>query len=591
MNVYLPIADLSINLLLVVGIGALVGLLCGVFGVGGGFLLTPFMMIVGIPPAVAVASDSNQIVAGATSGSFAHWRLGNVDVKLGLLILAGGATGGGVGVEAVKILRDVGSFQFAMKLLYVLVLGLLGGVMFVESFRTIMRNRKRCELPFSPQPPLNEKRQSPGLLPRLPLHMSFPKSQLEVSALLPFALGVLVGFASAMLGVGGGFILVPAMIYVLRMPTVMAVGTSLFQIVLTSGIVTFLQASTNQTVDVVLATCLLIGSTLGAQVGVRLSRRARGEQIRILLSLLVLGMMVNLLLDLTLEPPDRLGLVSSAGTKSAVAVTGSRRATTTRSGTSQRAAGSPGTVTSAATQSSALPDAVITDELTAEVDIGLSYGGERMELFGTLGYTGADAVIVRVSGPLETIKLNETGRWGPFWATTRQHVVEGVPVMHQVDASDKIDKILSPDLRRKLGIGFDSIRAGMSVRTTRGRSNPDDREDVLNGVFRIKEAQGLYQINDGNGAFDIKRGRLFKHRVNFPPTVKEGEYRAETFAFKEGQLVGTTTDIIHVRKVGLEAKIVRWACDYPKFYGACAVMLALGAGLLVGFVFRAQRPH
>jgi len=299
MNVYLPIADLSINLFVVIGIGALVGVLSGIFGVGGGFLLTPFMMMIGIPPPVAAASDSNQIVASAASGAFGHWRLGNVDFKLGIIILIGGVTGGTIGVQVVYYLRQLGNFEFAMKLLYVLVLGLVGGAMFIESLGTIWRSSKNGGSPAEMSEPKLGK-----FFARLPLQMAFPKSGIRVSAIFPFAIGGAVGFLAAMLGVGGGFIMVPAMIYIIGMPTITAIGTDLFQIVLTSANVTFMQAMTNHTVDVVLAMCLLMGSTLGAQIGVRASKLFRGEQIRILLSVIVLAMMVKLLMDLVLAPDN-----------------------------------------------------------------------------------------------------------------------------------------------------------------------------------------------------------------------------------------------------------------------------------------------
>ncbi len=310
MNVYLPIADLSINLFLVVGIGALVGFLSGIFGVGGGFLLTPFMMMIGIPPPVAAASDSNQIVASASSGAFGHWRLGNVDFKLGLVILAGGVSGGTIGVQVVYYLRQLGNFEFAMKLLYVLVLGLVGGAMFIESLGTIRRAGRDGQAGGTPE--IGEPKFS-KFFSKLPLQMNFAKSGIRVSAIFPFVIGAAVGFLAAMLGVGGGFIMVPAMIYIIGMPTITAIGTDLFQIVLTSANVTFMQAMTNGTVDVLLAMCLLLGSTLGAQFGVRASKLFRGEQIRILLSTLVLGMMVKLLLDLVLTPDNLISLAKGAG--------------------------------------------------------------------------------------------------------------------------------------------------------------------------------------------------------------------------------------------------------------------------------------
>ena len=305
MHIYLPIADMSINIFLVVGIGAVVGFLSGLFGVGGGFLLTPLMMMIGIPPAVAAASDSNQIVASSSSAAFGHWRLGNVDMKMGLVILAGGVTGGTIGVHFVKYLRAIGNFEFTMKLVYVLMLGTVGGAMFVESLRAL-----RQAEPETVDNDPGEMKQ-PGFsrfFAKLPLQMDFPKSHLRTSAIFPFAIGAAVGVLAAMLGVGGGFIMVPAMIYIIGMPTISAIGTDLFQIVFTSANVTLQQAITNHTVDLGLALTLLMGSVLGAQVGVRATKYLRGEQIRILLSVIVLAMMFKLLLDLVLTPDNLVSL-------------------------------------------------------------------------------------------------------------------------------------------------------------------------------------------------------------------------------------------------------------------------------------------
>ena len=306
-NIFLPVADMSINLFLILGIGGVVGFLSGLFGVGGGFLLTPLMMMIGIPPAVAAASDSNQIVAAAASGAMAHTRLGNVDMKMGLIILIGGILGGTVGVQVVKVLRQLGNFEFAVKLVYVLMLGGVGGAMFVESLRTL---RKKGPAPS--EAPMGNPKFS-AFFNRLPLKMHFKKSGLHTSAIFPFSIGVMVGFLAALMGVGGGFIMVPAMIYVIGMPTVVAIGTDLFQIVFTTANVTLQQAITNHTVDIVLALVLLAGSTIGAQFGARVSKVLRGEQIRVLLSVIVLVMMIKLLFDLLVTPDSLVGFVAAKG--------------------------------------------------------------------------------------------------------------------------------------------------------------------------------------------------------------------------------------------------------------------------------------
>ena len=311
MDIYLPIAGMSINFFLILGIGGLVGFLSGLFGVGGGFLLTPLMMMIGIPPAVAAASDSNQIVAAASSGAFAHWRLGNVDFKMGLVILAGGIFGGTIGVQLVKVLRALGNFEFVMKVVYVLMLGLVGGAMFVESLRTIRRSKSSAAEAVLAAP--GSESGLTRIFNKLPLKMNFERSGLNTSAIFPFAIGTTVGIMAAILGVGGGFIMVPAMIYIIGMPTIAAIGTDLFQIVLTSANVTLQQAFVNHTVDLLLALILLAGSTIGAQFGAVAGKRLKGEQIRILLAIIVLVLTVKIFLDLVLTPTDLVSLATAGG--------------------------------------------------------------------------------------------------------------------------------------------------------------------------------------------------------------------------------------------------------------------------------------
>jgi uncharacterized membrane protein YfcA len=269
--------------------------------------MTPLMMMAGIPPAVAAASDSNQIVAGAASGAYAHWRLRNVDIKMGLILLCGGVVGGTIGVQLVKVLRQVGNIEFVMKLLYVLMLSSIGGLMFMESLRTLRGTQSKQAAPSS------EKKKKVSIWTRMPLQVNFTQSNIRTSAIFPFVIAMTVGILAALLGVGGGFIMVPAMIYIIGMPTIVAVGTDLFQIVITTANVTFQQAITNHNVDLLLAMVLLIGSTIGAQFGARVGKLLRGEQIRILLAIIVLLFAVKFIFDLLLTPDNVVSLAGGGG--------------------------------------------------------------------------------------------------------------------------------------------------------------------------------------------------------------------------------------------------------------------------------------
>ena len=296
-HLYLPIAGNSINVPLIFTLGGFVGLLSGIFGVGGGFLMTPLLIMLGIPPTVAAASDSNQIVAASTSGTLAHYRMGNVDFKMGILLLIGGVAGGTGGVWIIKILRATGNADFLITITYVLMLGFVGGYMFVESLQGL-RNK------VPDLTPVSQKESSYArLIKKLPCRTRFEKSGIEVSICLPILLGGLVGILAAIMGVGGGFIMVPIMVYLLRMPMHVVVGTSLFQILFTCVNVTIMQASTNHTVDFILALILLLGSTLGVQLGAKISKKLGGDQLKILLAILVLLVMVKMLFSLLL-PPD-----------------------------------------------------------------------------------------------------------------------------------------------------------------------------------------------------------------------------------------------------------------------------------------------
>ena len=303
MQIYLPVAEMSVNIFIILGMGGVVGFLSGMFGVGGGFLMTPLLFFIGIPPPVAVATEANQIVGTSVSGVLAHWRRGNVDFKMGLALLAGGVLGSSFGVWLFTVLRGLGYIDLVIKLAYVLFLGIIGILMLAESTRAMVRSQPRT-------PP---KRHHHYWVHGLPFKMRFRRSRLYISVLPPIAVGFLVGILAAIMGVGGGFIMVPAMIYLLGMPTAVVVGTSLFQIIFVTANVTLLQAINNQTVDVVLAMLLLVGAVVGAQIGARTSGRLQGEHLRGLLAVLVLGVSAKLAYDLVTIPPDLYSIGAMAG--------------------------------------------------------------------------------------------------------------------------------------------------------------------------------------------------------------------------------------------------------------------------------------
>jgi uncharacterized membrane protein YfcA len=295
MDVFLPIAHVSAQILVLAGVGGVVGLLSGLFGVGGGFLLTPLLMFLGVSPMVAAASDSAAIVAASTTGTLQHSRVGTVDYRMGLTLFAGGSIGSFAGVALLHWLNRLGPANSVIRVLYVVMLGSIGTFMLAESVRTWRRGIYMSERRFEPVPRRR-------WVDALPLRMRFPRSEVEVSILVPVALGVLAGVLAALMGVGGGFIMVPLMLYVLRMRMHVVAGTSLLQILLTCMLVTVLQATQNHTVDVVLAVLLATGSTTGAVLGTRWGRRLRADQLKILLAIVVLGVTAKVTMDLLRAP-------------------------------------------------------------------------------------------------------------------------------------------------------------------------------------------------------------------------------------------------------------------------------------------------
>ena len=304
MTVYLPIAELSVNILIILGMGAAVGFLSGMFGVGGGFLITPLLIFYNIPPVVAVATGANQVVASSISGAITHFRRGTIDIKLGTVLLCGGLAGATLGVWLFALLRRIGQLDLVISLAYVILLGTVGTLMLWESIIALRRASKNETVTL----------RKPGQhnwIHGLPLKMRFKKSKIYLSVIPVATLGFCIGILTSVMGVGGGFIMVPAMIYLLRIPTNVVVGTSLFQIIFVSAYTVIVQATANYTVDIVLAFVLMIAGVIGAQYGVRVGQKLRGEQLRALLALLVLAVGIRLAIELIIPPKEIYSIVSA----------------------------------------------------------------------------------------------------------------------------------------------------------------------------------------------------------------------------------------------------------------------------------------
>jgi uncharacterized membrane protein YfcA len=299
MQIYLPIAEIPVNIILVLLLGLVTGFMAGMFGIGGGFLATPLLMFIGIPPAIAVSTSTNQIIASSVSGLLAHLRKNSVDIKMGLFLVAGGFLGSSLGVSIFKLLQKTGHIDIVIAIVYVIFLGSISITMLIDGAKTLME--KKYGVVF-------EKAQSSNLrrllhkIEHLPWKFYFPKSDITISIIVPIFLSAGIGILVALMGIGGGFLMIPAMIYILRMPSSVVVGTSLFQIVFIATNATFLQAVTNNTVDIVLASLMIVSSAIGAQIGTRSGYKADADSLRSFLALMLLAVCIKMLFSLFSAP-------------------------------------------------------------------------------------------------------------------------------------------------------------------------------------------------------------------------------------------------------------------------------------------------
>ena len=305
MQIYLPIAEIPVNFILILALGLIIGFLAGMFGIGGGFLATPFLMFIGISPAVAVATSSNQIVAASASGLLAHLRKGSVDIKMGIFLMIGGFIGSSFGVSIFRLLQKSGQIDLVVGINYVIFLGSISIFMLIDSLKTIIADQYHLSLTTKQKTEKTWFKNFLLQLEKLPYKIYFPKSDITISALVPIVLSIGIGILVALMGIGGGFLMIPAMIYILRMPSSVVVGTSLFQIIFIASNTTFLQALTNHTVDIVLAFLMVVSSSIGAQIGTRAGYKIDASKMRIFLSLLLLAVCVKMFFDLFTTPTSR----------------------------------------------------------------------------------------------------------------------------------------------------------------------------------------------------------------------------------------------------------------------------------------------
>ncbi len=554
MHIYLPVAENSASTLAVLGLGALVGFLSGLFGVGGGFLLTPLLIMLGIPPTIAAATSPNQIVAASCSGTCAHTRAGNVDFKLGLLTLAGSMVGGLGGVVLIKALRTLGEAGFAISLTYIVMLAGIGGLMFSDGLKQLRRGASEDK--DSPPPRRSAFARALG---RLPWPTHFPRSRITLSPLAPVLLGLAVGLPAAIMGVGGGFIMLPALIYVLTVPVHVAVGTTLFQTAVTCAVVTVLHASLNHTVDFVLALLLFPGSVVGAQLGARLSRLLRGEQLKLLLSLVILGVMVKMLLGVVLPPEIRVEYPS------------------------ERRAGEQGESLLHATGETEV--GVVLSVAPQTVDIGLAFNGARVAVRATLPEQGPVAVLLL--GRERPLALNKIEKFARLlWKKGGTVVFASVPEAYLVQTSAALNELASPEQRAALGLGYEALREKACAQG----ATPDARE-LFGELVKLKEREGLFAVRQAQIALPTPngRGRTLRAEFSLPACAPAGEYEIRLFGLRGGQLSLLGSQRIALRKTGAVRTISYLARERGLLYGIVAVALAALAGLAVGFIFRGHR--
>lgn len=567
------------NLFLLLGAGAMVGFLSGLLGVGGGFLMTPILMLLGIPPTVAAASDSCQIVAASASGLAAHLRLGNVDLRMGGLLLAGGLTGGALGVHVIKILAALGEADALIAITYIVVLGAVGGSMFVGS----LRNLRGATVPTGSKLQI----QRIGVLRRLPFQMSFPRSNVRHSLVVPFVLCTVVGVLAAIMGVGGGFMMVPVMVYLLGMPAHVAVGTSLFPILFTCADVTILQSIANHTVDVLLALMLAVGSAVAAQIGARVSRILNGDQLLIILGALALLVAGKMLVDVVVPPKSLLAPVRVHGSAHMRA---SARPTSVGLEARGKRAGEAATLASISEAAPAgvgedLPFRIVPEA----IEVGLFYPGAHVRVEGLARCDSRVVVVVR--GGERDEEFYKKARVGPIWVSRGKVDISGVPALFYRFSSGALREFLSRDGIERFQLDEASIKAQMRI-------EPEgDRDQIVASWLELKADERTYALNREALKWGAREHDVAPFSVDFawPKRVPAAVYRVTVYECRDGSVERRAARAFPVVKVGFPAWLSSMATDHAPLYGVASVLAAVTVGFSTAFlmplIFGKKRPR
>jgi hypothetical protein len=545
--IYLPIAEMPVNVALVLLVSAAIGFVSGLVGVGGGFIMTPSLMFLGVPAPVAVATGASQIAATSFSGIMAQTRRKAVDWRMGMLLSIGGVIGGASGVSLFRHLLRIGQLDLIISLLYLTLLAIVGALMLIEGL-AVMRGRTRGGGLI--------RRSSRGIAHALPLRLRFPRSGLYISVLPPLALGFLIAGLAAIMGLGGGFVLIPAMIYLLRMPTNVVIGTSLFYVLVVSGLIVVMQATQTRTVDLVLAAILMAGGVIGAQLGVRLGAGLKSEHLRALLGVILLAASMKFLFDAVAPPPERYALASGAWAEMN---------------------DEPISATST------LPAAVAEEQIT----VGSDYEGSTITVFGVNpDRRGRGDIVVVLRGPEQSATVTRKRRVLGLWMNGPEVEFANTPSFFAVLSNRPLRQIASPQ-----SIWRYQLDPAATARLASVVPAGDDPSAYRAALVRLRRDQGLYQdysgaVSNGREGLTLYQGGLFRASVRLPANAPIAAYSADTYVFRDGALVSSQRVPVRIERVGIERRIHDLAQDASFLYGILALLLALAAGWFAAAWFR-----